>query len=732
MAIVVPVITTYDGSGIDRAIRDISGAETALGRVKAVGKGMQSVGKSLTYGVTLPIAAIGAASVLAARDFDSTMNQIAAISGETGAALEKSMKAAREEIVKMGTETIYSSQDAADAFLALQKAGVSTADITGGALASSMYLAATEGMDLAYAAEVMARAMNVYKIPASESAKVTDILAAGAIASTASVTDLAYGLKYVASAAAALGQPIDETVTALAILNNTGLTSQTAGTSLNQMFTQLVAPTKQAAETMAELGFSAVDAQGNLKSMPDILKDLDKSMDGMTKAERQDALRKMFNIRGMRAANNLLEAGAEGWEAMADQINTTGGAAKLADARMQGIAGALEYARGSIETASIALGEALAPAIEKVAGWVDKLADWFTRLDPQWQTVIATALAFMAVIGPILLIVGMLISSITSIIGAMTAIAGAIGIATGAMLGWIAVIALVVAAVVAVAILIYKNWDAIKDFTIKIWNKIVSWFKDKIDEFKRSFPETFAAIIAFVKVFWNVVQSMFILYFGMIWAFVKASWEFGKGLFLGALKAIWAVVKFVWDLIWISISTTFNQIMVFIETTLQVIKAIFKGDWGAVLGIIKDGAVRILDLFKQFPGKILRALGDLGSLLFSAGKDVIRGLINGIKSMIGSLGSVIGTVLDKLNPFKKATASGGFTSPSAPTGYVGMATYGLAPAVPLAANSTTGPVTIYISGDENPYRTARVVKRAIEGYDLNQGRRPAEPLARAW
>ena len=44
------------------------------------------------------------------------------------------------------------------------------------------------------------------------------------------------------------------------------------------------------------------------------------------------------------------------------------------------------------------------------------------------------------------------------------------------------------------------------------------------------------------------------------------------------------------------------------------------------------------------PHRILAALGNLGSLLFNAGKAIVQGLINGIKSMFGALGSVASSI----------------------------------------------------------------------------------------
>ena len=76
------------------------------------------------------------------------------------------------------------------------------------------------------------------------------------------------------------------------------------------------------------------------------------------------------------------------------------------------------------------------------------------------------------------------------------------------------------------------------------------------------------------------------------------------------------------------------------------------------------GIDNIVSWFKGLPGRILSAVGDLGSLLFNAGEKVVQGLINGIKSMIGDVGCAIGSVVSEIknflpfSPAKKGPLSG--------------------------------------------------------------------------
>jgi phage-related protein len=84
---------------------------------------------------------------------------------------------------------------------------------------------------------------------------------------------------------------------------------------------------------------------------------------------------------------------------------------------------------------------------------------------------------------------------------------------------------------------------------------------------------------------------------------------------------------------------------------------------------IYSGAVSmgsdVISFFRSLPGRILSALGDLGNLLFGAGERIVEGLINGVESMVGSLGHAMGSLLSEaksylpFSPAKKGPLSGG-------------------------------------------------------------------------
>lgn len=307
-------------------------------------------------------------SVMAEANFSQTMASVQVNSGVG----EKALGRLSDYALQMGQDTVYSANEAASAMLELSKGGMTAAQIKGGDLASTLNLAATEGIGLSDSATIVARTLKTFGLSAEDANSAVDMLAGGSLASTAGVQDLADALKYVGTTAKSSGYGLSDTVTALAALTDSGISSTTAGTALNRMLLGLTLGTDKASKTADELGLSFTDAKGNLLPFIDVVKKLQDTFEGMGTAQRNNDLKKLFGVEGMRAANVLIEQGVEGWNKYKGAVDKSGQAAKMADARMSGTKGALEQLSGSIETAQIKLGKALAPAVQDVANSLAK------------------------------------------------------------------------------------------------------------------------------------------------------------------------------------------------------------------------------------------------------------------------------------------------------------------------------------------------------------------------
>lgn len=399
-----------DASGFVRGASQATAAQNSL--MKSVdstsdkwnkaGDKMMGVGKKLTLGVTAPLLGIAAMGIKTAASFEESMNVMGAVAGVPGPELEK----LRALAIKVGQDTVFSANEAAQAQVELAKAGVSTADILAGALKNGMDLAAAGGLEVAEASSIMANAMNTFNISGAESVQVADALAGAAAASSADVRDLALGLAQVGLVANASGLSIQETTAALAAMANAGLSGSDAGTSFKTMLMNLQPITKKQIKLMDELDLSFVNADGSFKSLTEIAGLLKDRLGSMSEAQRLAALETIFGSDAVRAATVLMNEGAEGIQGYIDQTSKVGTAWEQAKARMEGLPGAIERLKGSLETAALALGEVIGPWFEKLGGWVEDMANKFTEADPATQKMIVALGVFAAAIGPVLIGLG--------------------------------------------------------------------------------------------------------------------------------------------------------------------------------------------------------------------------------------------------------------------------------------------------------------------------------------
>lgn len=90
MAIIVPILSQFNDSGVKAAVREFKKAQTSLGKFGAVGKIFDSVGKSLTKNVTVPLAAAAAGiykATQAASTLEESLSKTNAVFGDNARAI---------------------------------------------------------------------------------------------------------------------------------------------------------------------------------------------------------------------------------------------------------------------------------------------------------------------------------------------------------------------------------------------------------------------------------------------------------------------------------------------------------------------------------------------------------------------------------------------------------------------------------------------------------------------
>lgn len=475
-----------------------SSAKTTFDKIGAAGDKMKSVGTKMTTHFTLPIVAGLGLAAKSFGDFETSLNTFQAVSSATRTEMERVGKLAKD----LGNDVklpATSAKDAAEAMTELAKAGLNVQQSMDAARAV-LQLSAAAQIDNAQAAVIVGDALNAFRLPGKEAARVADLLAGAANSASGEITDMASSLQMSAAVFAAAGVPVEDLTTAIALMARNGIKGSDAGTSLKTALIHLQNPSEKAAGVMKELGFNIFDAEGNMKSMRQIIADLAKATKGLTEEQRAQALATLFGTDGLRAANILLAEGVQGFDAMRESVTKTGSAQAVAEAKTKGFNGSLQALKSQLETLAITVGPAVTDFLGKVIMILGPLVNWFANLNGGVQTVILVMLGLVAALGPMLALLGNLLvliplisaafaflaaNPIVLIIAGIVALGAAVVVAYNkfetfrnvvqAVLAWIkdhwGTVLTIIAGPIGLAVaLVIKNFDSIKGAVQSVWD----------------------------------------------------------------------------------------------------------------------------------------------------------------------------------------------------------------------------------------------------------------------
>ena len=365
--------------------------KAAGANAQQLAEGMEQSGRKtslLTTGLAaagMAAGALGVAAIKTASDFDASMSGVQSVTRASAA----EMDLLRQAAIDAGADTIYSASEAAAGITELGKAGLSTSDILSGGLNGALDLAASEGIDVSEAAELMATALTQFGLSGDRATDVADALAAGAGNASGSARDLGYALSQAGTMAHTYGISMEETVGALSAFASAGMIGSDAGTSLRSMLQHLGNPTKEASELMDELGISVYDNQGHFVSLANLAGQLQTQMGGLSEEERNAAMATIFGADAVRAATQLYNQGAAGVEKWTKTVSQSGYAADMASTRTDNLQGDLEQLSGSFETLLINLGEGGQGPLRSLVQTLNTLVDAFSSLPaPVQQTIV--------------------------------------------------------------------------------------------------------------------------------------------------------------------------------------------------------------------------------------------------------------------------------------------------------------------------------------------------------
>lgn len=617
---------------------------------KALGEGITELGSSMTLGLTVPIVAAGGAATSMAAGFDDAMSQVQGALG--GASTD--MDGLRDLALQLGADTVFSATESAQAMVELAKGGLTEAQIKGGALAASMDLAAAGQLNLADAAATTVQMMGSFGLGAGDATRIANALAGAANASSADVSDLTQAMSQCSAQASLAGWSLEDTAAALALFADHGVKGSDAGTSLKTMLQRLAAPTDQAAEAIAAYGLNIRDSNGKMKDISGIADELTGKLGGLSDAERDAALQTIFGSDASRAAAILMQSGSEGLAKYIAATNDATAAETMANAQKGELSWALENMGGAVESAAIAFGTALAPAITAVAGMIGNVAEAFASLPAGVQTGIAVVLALVAALGPLLMVIG-------SVVAALPAISEGFAVLGGALAIPLAPAAAVVAAIAAIAAAIYAAWTTSETFRAAVMAGV--------DAISSKVQEICAFLAPYVQAFLDQIVST-----------VQVAMD-TLGPIIGAvLTVIVSTVVPILTSIMDSVGVFFANILATATNIMQAISMVISGAWTLIQGIfqtvlgvilavttgdftmLQQGVSNILNGLTSIVSGILQGIASMFTGAWNNIKITVTGACNAVSGAISGAFNGIKSVIDSTMNGAKSTVSGALSA----------------------------------------------------------------------
>ena len=249
---------------------------------------------------------------------------------------------------------------------------------------------------------------------------------------------------------------------------------------------------------------------------------------------------------------------------------------------------------------------------------------------------------------------------------------------------WENIKAVAVAVWTAISEFFTAAWEAIKLAAETVWNGIRDFFSGLWEGIQLIFTTVVTAISTFLSLAWTAIQTTVTAvftaistFFSTIWngiltivttivtaisTFLATAWNTIKTTITTVLTAIQTVFTTVWNAIKTVITTIVNGIKNTISTVWNSIKStvssvvnaikntvsnVFNSMWNGIKSTISGIYNTIVSGFNS----AISFITSLPSRAFQWGKDIIMGIVNGIKSCIGAIGDAVSSVANKITSF---------------------------------------------------------------------------------
>lgn len=413
--------------------------------MKDLGGKVQNVGKELTTNVTAPIMAIGTASLMAFKEVDSAFDIVVAKTGATGDALAEM----KQQVTDIAETMPTSFEDAATAIGEVNTRFGATGEQLDEISRQFLMFAKINNVDVNTSIDTVQSAMAAFGLTAEDATDVLDAFNAAGQATGVPLDRLAESIKKNATTLQEMDLSLEDSINFLAQLDKAGVDSSTVMTGLRKA---LAKATKEG------------------KPMNQALQELQDSLTGAT--DETEASQRAIELFGTKAGTAIAQYVRNGQLDFATLGESAQNSAGSVASTYEEIVDPLDQLTTAFNTLKVIGMEIATAAMPFITQAMEVLRDVLTRLKEAWesltpaqQEMIVKIALIAAAIGPLLVVIGGIISAVGTVISVLGMLLSPIGLVVAAIAG-----------VIAIGVLLWKNWDTVKEKLEALKQKVVDEF----------------------------------------------------------------------------------------------------------------------------------------------------------------------------------------------------------------------------------------------------------------
>lgn len=479
---------------LTRASQQYRRHQQSLGNVAGKGAAATASGGAALYA--------GARFMTPGVEFDASMSRVQAITRLD--TTSDDLRSLRQQSRALGSSTRFTAVESADAQGYLGMAGFDPAAIKA-AMPDMLDLASAGGTDLAQTADIASNILSGLGLKADEMGRLGDVLVGTFTRSNTNLQMLGETMKYAAPMARTYGVELETAAAMAGKLGDAGLQGSMGGTALSAIMNRLAAPPKAARKALALLAIDTADANGNLRQMPDILKEIHDKTQAMGTAQKGGLFKAIAGEEAVKGLAQLVDqAGSGELQTLISTLRQAQGeSAKTSKVMSDNLKGDLTSLSSAWQDLGIELQEQQdGPLRELVHSFVEIIRS-IKRWANENPALAGSLVKMVGISAALAVVLGSIVVAVASVLlpfitlrllfahlgirlpGLITLLwnlgktvlpfvaKAVIGLGRAVMLN---PIGLALTAIAGAAYLIYQNWDAVKSYFSATWQEITAGF----------------------------------------------------------------------------------------------------------------------------------------------------------------------------------------------------------------------------------------------------------------